>query len=113
MGTSCRLSIVVSPLIKMCSVTPFILLVSEMLFFRANYHAYILYTQTAINISHTHVIVWTNGFVAPELLGRNYANVTRTEGNENFAVAIFFTLMMQDKQPYAHQGSSQSAWHYI
>ena len=54
--------------------------------------------------------VGTDEFVAPELFGLDLANVMRTEGNENFAVAtLLFMLMMQGKQPYAHQGGSQSA----
>lgn len=54
--------------------------------------------------------VGTDEFVAPELFGQNLADVMRTEGNENFSVAtLLFMLMMQGKQPYAHQGGSQSA----
>ena len=55
--------------------------------------------------------VGTDEFVAPELLGQKLSsNIMRTEGNENFAVAtLLFMLMMQGKQPYAHQGGSQSA----
>lgn len=54
--------------------------------------------------------VGTDEFVAPELLGRDLGSIMRTEGNENFAVAtLLFMLMMQGKQPYAHQGGSQSA----
>ena len=54
--------------------------------------------------------VGTDEFVAPELLGRDLRSIMRTEGNENFAVAtLLFMLMMQGKQPYAHQGGSQSA----
>ena len=54
--------------------------------------------------------VGTDEFVAPELFGRNLSDVMRTEGNENFSVAtLLFMLMMQGKQPYAHQGGSQSA----
>lgn len=54
--------------------------------------------------------VGTNNFVAPELLGKSLGNIMRTQGNENFAVAtLLFMLMMQGKQPYSHQGGSQSA----
>ena len=54
--------------------------------------------------------VGTDEFVAPELFGRDLDSVMRTEGNENFSVAtLLFMLMMQGKQPYAHQGGSQSA----
>ena len=54
--------------------------------------------------------VGTNNFVAPELLGKSLVNVMRTQGNENFALAtLLFMLMMQGKQPYSHQGGSQSA----
>ena len=54
--------------------------------------------------------VGTDEFVAPELFGRDLGSIMRTEGNENFAIAtLLFMLMMQGKQPYAHQGGSQSA----
>ena len=52
----------------------------------------------------------TNNFIAPELLGQSLSNIMRTHGNDNFAIAtLLFILMMQGKQSYSHQGSSQSA----
>ncbi len=54
--------------------------------------------------------VGTEEYVAPELQGVDLGTVMRTMGNENFAVAtLMFMILMQGKQPYAHQGSTQSA----
>ena len=54
--------------------------------------------------------VGTEDYVAPELQGKDLAAVMRTQGNENFAVAtLLFMILMNGKQPYAHQGSTQSA----
>ena len=53
--------------------------------------------------------VGTDDCTPPELLGRDLSKVMRTIGNENFAVAsLLFMLLMQGKQPYAHQDGSQS-----
>ena len=54
--------------------------------------------------------VGTEDYVAPELQGQNLGTVMRTQGNENFAAAtLLFMILMNGKQPYAHQGSTQSA----
>ena len=54
--------------------------------------------------------VGTPDCTPPELLGQDLSSVMRTQGNENFAVAsLLFMLLMQGKQPYAHQDGSQSA----
>ena len=54
--------------------------------------------------------VGTEDYVAPELQGKDLGTVMRTQGNENFAVAtLLFMILMNGKQPYAHQGGTQSA----
>ena len=54
--------------------------------------------------------VGTEDYIAPELQGKDLGTVMRTQGSENFAVAtLLFMILMNGKQPYAHQGSTQSA----
>ena len=44
-------------------------------------------------------------YTAPEIQGRDFRNFLRTQGNENFTVAILlFRLMMWGQSPYAYQG---------
>lgn len=53
--------------------------------------------------------VGTSEFLAPELRGVKLRSQMRTEGNENFAVAvILFMLMMQGQHPYAHKRGTRS-----
>ena len=49
--------------------------------------------------------VGTPEYTAPEIQGRDFGSFLRTQGNENFTVAILlFRLMMQGQSPYAYQG---------